>query len=613
VLHRDVKPSNVLIGEDGRFVLSDFGLARILQAGSSLHATVAGMVAGTPAYMAPEQALGEPADARTDLYGLAILLYEIVTGRVPFRAETPLATMLAHVHQPVPDPRTRRPETDPAVAGVLLRALAKAPDDRYQSGVELALALRDAIAAAYGEGEVATGTFVLPTPAPAQRAEDASTTEASSAGPRRWLRFGAQPEPDGVGAADESAAGTGAVPLDGAPSRARASPEPAPAAAHAASPRRRSTWVVPARLAAAAAAAVFGFGVATAGWTLTIGPGRPALSRLVAWLGTDVPPQVEVVIPHNNRQQPTLRPSFTIAFTAKMDQETVEHAVRLDPAVPLDFEWTERFLVVQPRFDLEPDTLYTLIIDQSAMDIEGRVLTRGFSQQYRSVAASPANRGATLAIPVPGTPTPPPAPALSLVEAPAAAVEQATAEPSPTARPRLAPSPTAPSAATAVPPTAPASGGVLAPSAAGSSPAPAESSNGAPIPAATPAQATPAQATPAQATPAGTPAVAPPAPTAPASAGASVSSPSTASANTSATPAGPAAGTQPATPAGQPPTGTPPVERTPTVFHFPSPTPIRTATPAAATSSTQAGAQPTPGGPSATLAPAGGATPTATN
>ena len=204
VLHRDVKPSNVLIGEDGRFVLSDFGLARILQAGSSLHATVTGMVAGTPAYMAPEQALGEPADARTDLYGLAILLYEIVTGRVPFRAETPLATMLAHVHQPVPDPRTRRPETDPCVAGVLLRALAKAPDDRYQSGVELALALRDAIATAYGEDEVATGTFVLPGPAPAQRAEDASTTEASSAAPRRWLRFGAQPDGD---AADESGAG----------------------------------------------------------------------------------------------------------------------------------------------------------------------------------------------------------------------------------------------------------------------------------------------------------------------------------------------------------------------------------------------------------------------
>src|SRR5262249_7720894 len=96
VLHRDVKPSNVPIAADGRLVLGDFGLARVLQPGASLHATQSGLVAGTPAYMAPEQALGEPADSRTDLYGLAVVLYEIVTGRVPFRSDTPLATMLAH-------------------------------------------------------------------------------------------------------------------------------------------------------------------------------------------------------------------------------------------------------------------------------------------------------------------------------------------------------------------------------------------------------------------------------------------------------------------------------------------------------------------------------------
>ena len=391
VLHRDVKPSNVLIGEEGRFVLSDFGLARVLQTGSSLHATVTGMVAGTPAYMAPEQALGEPADGRTDLYGLAILVYEIVTGRVPFRAETPLATMLAHVHQPVPDPRARRPETDPAVARVLLQALSKAPDERYQSGVELALALRQAIAGAYGEDELVTGTYVLPAAAPPVRGEDASTTEASSAGQRRWLRFGATAEGDDP--ADESAGGGPSVAPDArprggslaAPAAADLPEAPeAPAGAHAASPRRRSAWVVPARVAAAAAAAVFGFGVATAGWTLTIGPGRPALSRLVAWLATDTPPQVEVVIPHNNRQQPTLRPSFTIAFTAKMDQETVERAVRLEPAVPLDFEWTERFLVVQPRFDLQPDTLYTLSIDPSAWRARGwRGWRRGWPVRRR--------------------------------------------------------------------------------------------------------------------------------------------------------------------------------------------------------------------------------------
>src|SRR5206468_3673909 len=78
VLHRDLKPSNILLDGHGRFVLSDFGLARVLQTGASLHLTATGLVAGTPAYMAPEQALGEPAEPATDFYGLAVVLYEIV-------------------------------------------------------------------------------------------------------------------------------------------------------------------------------------------------------------------------------------------------------------------------------------------------------------------------------------------------------------------------------------------------------------------------------------------------------------------------------------------------------------------------------------------------------
>src|SRR5687768_6576678 len=159
ILHRDLKPSNILIGdvagaEQGsldspkRFVLGDFGLARLLQTGASLHLTATGLVAGTPAYMAPEQALGEPAEPATDLYGLAVVLYEIVVGRVPFDAETPLATMLAHVHQPPPAPRRLSPDVPRAVEVVLLHALAKARDERYGSGYELSRALRAAAVAA---------------------------------------------------------------------------------------------------------------------------------------------------------------------------------------------------------------------------------------------------------------------------------------------------------------------------------------------------------------------------------------------------------------------------------------------------------------------------------
>src|SRR5262249_25807533 len=101
----------------------------------------------------------EPADSRTDLYGLAVVLYEIVTGRVPFRSDTPLATMLAHVHQPVPEPATLRTETALAVAVVLVRALAKPRDERYQSVADLAGAFRAAVSAAYGESQIATGAY----------------------------------------------------------------------------------------------------------------------------------------------------------------------------------------------------------------------------------------------------------------------------------------------------------------------------------------------------------------------------------------------------------------------------------------------------------------------
>src|SRR5688572_3130969 len=151
ILHRDLKPSNILIdAEPQRFVLGDFGLARLLQTGASLHLTATGLVAGTPAYMAPEQALGEPAEPATDLYGLAVVLYEIVVGRVPFDAETPLATMLAHVHQPPPLPRRLSPGVPRAVEVVLVHAPAKARDERYGTGYELARALRSAVTAAYG-------------------------------------------------------------------------------------------------------------------------------------------------------------------------------------------------------------------------------------------------------------------------------------------------------------------------------------------------------------------------------------------------------------------------------------------------------------------------------
>jgi serine/threonine protein kinase len=102
LIHRDVKPSNVLMDERGNCLLTDFGLAKIIE--SSIHITTSGMIMGTPAYMSPEQGLGEKLDARTDIYSLGVILYEMATGRAPYSAETPIAVVFKHIHDPLPPP-----------------------------------------------------------------------------------------------------------------------------------------------------------------------------------------------------------------------------------------------------------------------------------------------------------------------------------------------------------------------------------------------------------------------------------------------------------------------------------------------------------------------------
>jgi serine/threonine protein kinase len=139
VIHRDVKPSNILITSSNWPVLADFGIAKLMD--ESLHFTQSGMIIGTAAYLAPEQATGQPIDGRTDLYACGIILYESLTGRVPFDATTPLGVMHQHVYDPPLPPRRIKPDLPESVEAVLLRALAKDPHDRYQTASELAAAL----------------------------------------------------------------------------------------------------------------------------------------------------------------------------------------------------------------------------------------------------------------------------------------------------------------------------------------------------------------------------------------------------------------------------------------------------------------------------------------
>lgn len=151
VVHRDVKPTNILLTAEGHQLLADFGLAKAYDRADSGILTAFGMVVGSPEYMAPEQAQGLPLDGRADLYSLGVICYEALTGRTPFRAETPtdtpLAIALRQVTTPPPTPRLLNPAIDPAVELVLMRALAKEPAHRFPT----CMALCDALDFAHGE------------------------------------------------------------------------------------------------------------------------------------------------------------------------------------------------------------------------------------------------------------------------------------------------------------------------------------------------------------------------------------------------------------------------------------------------------------------------------
>ncbi len=142
VLHRDVKPSNVILGREGNIYLADFGLARIAASSATL---TSDMIIGTPQYIAPEQAMGKKdLDERTDIYSFGVMLYEIAVGRVPFSADTPFAIIHDHIYSPLPLPREVNPNVPENLERVLLKALAKEREDRYATVAELVDAFRTA-------------------------------------------------------------------------------------------------------------------------------------------------------------------------------------------------------------------------------------------------------------------------------------------------------------------------------------------------------------------------------------------------------------------------------------------------------------------------------------
>jgi serine/threonine-protein kinase len=247
LIHRDIKPGNVMLLPDGRVKVVDFGIARAAGSDTLTHT---GVVLGSTAYLSPEQAGGQPVDERADLYSLGCVLYEMLTGQVPFSAETPIATMYRHVNEDAAPPSTIAP-VERELENVVLRCLEKDPKRRFASAAELEAALL-AVPLARGGDTMRLETVVAAETQPVAPVDAAETrplarVDAAASGAIAAGAAGA------VAANDPKTEPVAAVPADGGgrPSR-RTAPSHAPAGRF---PRGRRPWLIAAGVVALVALA----------------------------------------------------------------------------------------------------------------------------------------------------------------------------------------------------------------------------------------------------------------------------------------------------------------------------------------------------------------------
>ncbi len=257
LIHRDIKPANIMLDVQGKAILMDFGIVKIV--GGSSHTTT-GAVVGTAMYMSPDVIRGQAPDARSDIYSLGVTLFEMVSGRAPFQADSAMSLMMMHLHDPLPDLHGLRPETPDDLIAIIDKSLAKGRDERYQTAQEMGAALKRALdrleggaGQGPGAGRPAAGLII--------------------AEPGRH-----QPRAAGVGGGTRrtEAGGQACQTARAHPARSRAGP--ARPAAGPAAPHPRRTWA-PTRLEASAARPATppgGYPAAGATPPSATGPGRPA-------------------------------------------------------------------------------------------------------------------------------------------------------------------------------------------------------------------------------------------------------------------------------------------------------------------------------------------------
>lgn len=205
MIHRDLKPANVMITPPGQAILMDFGIVKIVGGDTQ---TATGAMIGTVAYMAPEQIRGERADHRTDIYALGVMLFEMVSGQRPFQGDSAPATMMMHLTEPVPDVRRLNSSVPAALVAVIEKAMAKAPEQRYQTAAEMVAALTAVARGVPAETPTAAATVALPPAAgmthPTAQIRGAAEIEPASRSSGR----SPQPAPVSPGMAAQPASGS---------------------------------------------------------------------------------------------------------------------------------------------------------------------------------------------------------------------------------------------------------------------------------------------------------------------------------------------------------------------------------------------------------------------